>query len=222
MTELFSINKILFTLLGYQMSYLEFFGVLFGIAAVALSAKANIWSWPIGVINVILAFFFYYQIQLYPDMLLQIFFLVTNLIGWWRWGNPKPEEEDRKKELKVSRMKLSHFVLISLSGFMGTFFFGLLASRLHHWFPTIFVLPSAYPYIDSFILIMSIITTFMMVQKKIECWVLWVIIDLVATMLYYVKGARFYSVEYLVLTILAAFGLWNWIKESRSYKTDEA
>lgn len=217
--EFFDINNIFFTALGYPMSYLEFFGVVFGLLAVALSAKANIWSWPIGVVNVVLAFFFYYQIQLYPDMVLQVFFCVTNLIGWWRWANPRPEEENRKRELKVSKMKFSQFILIAFIGLIGTYFFGYLASNLHAWIPTLFSLPSSFPYADSFILVMSIVTTFLMIQKKIECWVLWIIIDVIATVLYFVKGAKFYSVEYLVLTLLAAFGLWHWIKEYRTNLT---
>jgi len=80
--SLFSIDRIFFTVLGYPMSYIEFFGVMFGLAAVWLSAKANIWSWPIGIVNVILAFFLYYQIPLYPYMFLQVFFLVTSVVGW--------------------------------------------------------------------------------------------------------------------------------------------
>ncbi len=203
------------------MSYLEFFGVTFGLLAVALSAKANIWSWPIGVINVVLAFFFYYQIQLYPDMLLQIFFFITNLMGWWRWAHPRPEEEDRKKELKVSHMNLRQFAAISLVALTGTFFFGYLASNLHEWVPALFGLPSSFPYADSFILVMSIVTTFLMIQKKIECWILWIIVDIAATALYFMKGAKFYSLEYFFLTLLATWGLWTWIKEFRQYQTDE-
>ena len=117
----FDINNIFFTVLSYSMSYLEFFSVMAGLVAVWLSAKANIWSWPIGVVNVSLSFFFYYQIQLYPDMFLQIFFFVTNLIGWWRWTHPKPEEEDNKLELKVSFMKLKQFILLFVAGVAGTF-----------------------------------------------------------------------------------------------------
>lgn len=218
----FDIHHIFFTALGYPMSYLEFFGVLFGLVAVALSAKANIWSWPIGVVNVVLAFFFYYQIQLYPDMLLQVFFGITNLIGWWRWAHPRPEEEDSKKELKVSHIKFNQLILIIFIGLAGTFLFGFLASNLHEWLPTLFSSPSSFPYADSFILVISIVATFLMIQKKIECWVIWIFVDLVATVLYFVKGAKFYSIEYLMLTILAAFGLWSWVKEKNAYKTNEA
>lgn len=213
----FDIENILFTILGYPLSYLEFFAVVFGLLAVALSAKANIWSWPIGIVNVVLSAFFYYQIQLYPDMFLMGFFFVTNLLGWWRWANPKPGEEDKKKELKVSFMKPMVFWFWLGVGVVGTYLMGTLASRLHEWFPLLFNLPSAYPFVDSFILVMSVITTFLMVQKKIECWIIWILIDVVATGLYFVKGAMFFGVEYAVFTGIASFALWNWIREYRSY-----
>ena len=214
--DFFRIEHIFFTALGYDMSYLEFFGTIAGGIAVWLSAKANILSWPIGVVNVVLFFFLFYQVQLYPDMFLQAFFFVTNLIGWWRWANPKTGEEDRKKELKVSFMNRKQFVVIVVIGLAGTYTFGTFAKNLHQLFPAIFNLPSAFPYADSFVTVMSIMTTFLMIQKKVECWIIWIIVDIVATYLYFSKGIMFVGVEYLIFCFLAAFGLWNWIQEYRS------
>jgi nicotinamide mononucleotide transporter len=213
----FDINNTFFEYWGYSMSYLEFFGTVAGFIAVGLSAKANVWSWPIGIINVTLFFFLFYQVQLYPDMFLQVFFFVTNLIGWWRWTHPQPVEEDRKKELKVSFMGLQQVLFLSGVGLIGTFLFGTLASRLHEWLPLLFSKPSAFPYLDSFVTVVSIITTFLMIQKKIECWILWIVVDMVATYLYFAKEIKFVGIEYLVFCFIAAFGLWNWIKEYRSY-----
>ncbi|MCX2576309.1 nicotinamide riboside transporter PnuC [Pedobacter sandarakinus] len=213
----FDTRSIFFTVLGYQMSYLEFFAVLTGVVSVILSAKANIWSWPAGIVNVFLSAFFYYQIQLYPDMFLMGFFFVTNILGWWRWANPNPAEEDRKKELKVSYLPKKQFLIWLVAGTAGTFVIGSLAAQLHHWFPLVFNLPSAYPFVDSFILVMSVITTFLMIQKRIECWIIWLMIDVVATYLYFLKGAMFFGVEYVLFTLIAAFALWNWIKEYKSY-----
>lgn len=218
----FDIENIFFNVLGYAMSYLEFFSVMAGLVAVWLSAKANIWSWPIGIVNVSLAFFFYYQIQLYPDMFLQIFFFVTNMMGWWRWTHPHTDEEDRKRELKISFMDRKQFIVLFIASIGGTILIAAMASRLHEWLPVLFSLPSSFPYADSFILVMSIVATFLMIQKKIECWIIWVIIDIVATVLYFVKGAKFFSFEYLVFTLIASFALWNWIREYRSYKTNPA
>ncbi|WP_316806093.1 nicotinamide riboside transporter PnuC [Pedobacter agri] len=215
--DFFNTHSIFFTVLGYPMSYLEFFAVVTGVLSVILSAKASIWSWPVGIVNVFLSAFFYYQIQLYPDMFLMAFFFVTNILGWWRWANPKPEEEDKRKELKVSFMPRKQFYTWLAVGIAGTILIGALASQLHNWFPLLFNLPSAYPFVDSFILVMSVITTFLMIQKRIECWIIWLMIDIVATYLYFLKGAMFFGVEYIVFTIIAAFALWNWIKEYKSY-----
>jgi len=215
----FDINKIFFDLWGYPMSYLEFFGTIAGFVAVFLASRANIWSWPIGLINVTLFFFLFYQVQLYPDMFLQVFFFVTNLMGWWRWTHPKPGEEDRKKELRVSFMPLKHIVFLGVVGFLGTVVFGAMASRLHEWFPIVFHKPSAFPYLDSFVTVMSIITTFLMIQKKIESWIIWIVIDVVATYMYFMKGIKFVGIEYLVFCFIATYGLFNWIKEYKSYST---
>lgn len=214
----FDIENIFFTLLGYSMSYLEFFGTVAGAVAIWLSAKAIVWSWPIGIVNVVLFFFLFYQVQLYPDMFLQVFFFVTNLMGWWRWTHPKKFEEDRKHELKVSFLDRKHLWVILFSGVAGTFLFGTLAGNIHDIFPGIFPLPSAFPYLDSFVTVMSIITTFLMINKKIESWIFWIFIDVIATYMYFVKEIKFVALEYLIFCFVAAFGLWNWTREYRSYK----
>ncbi|MCJ7715026.1 MAG: nicotinamide riboside transporter PnuC [Anaerolineales bacterium] len=211
----FDIDSVFFEILGYEMSYLEFFGTIAGALAVWLSAKANIWSWPIGIVNVVLFFFLFYQVQLYPDMFLQIFFFITNLLGWWRWANPKPGEENRKNELRASFLGMKKFILACCVGLTGTYLFGTFAKNLHALFPAVFSIPSAFPYADSFVTVMSIVTTFLMIQKKIECWVMWILVDGLATYLYFVKGIKFVSIEYLAFCFIAAYGLWNWTREHK-------
>ena len=214
----FDIENIFFTVPGYSMSYLEFFGTIAGALAIWLSAKAIVWSWPIGIVNVVLFFFLFYQVQLYPDMFLQLFFFVTNLMGWWRWTYPKKFEEDRKHELRVSFLERKQFWIIFIAGVAGTFLFGTLAQNIHDIFPRIFPVPSAFPYLDSFVTVMSIITTFLMINKKIESWIFWILIDVLATYMYFVKEIKFVALEYLIFCFVAGFGLWNWTREYRSYK----
>jgi len=213
----FDIDNTFFSVLGYPISYLEFAGVITGLVAVYLSSLANIWSWGIGIINVSLYAILFYQVQLYPDMFLQVFFFVTNILGWWRWANPRQNEKDSKQELKVSFMKPAHIALTIAGMAVGTFLFGLFAANLHSFLPTLFHAPSAMPYADSFMLVASIFVSFYMIQKKIECWILWIIIDMVGTGLYFVRDIRFTSLLYFVYCLIAAYGLYNWVKEYRGY-----
>lgn len=199
------------------MSYLEFFGVVSGGAATWLAAKANVWSWPIGAASVILFFFLFYQIQLYPDMFLQVFFCITNLYGWWRWTHPAPVEADRRNELRITRLTGRPLVGVLLGGGVATLALGTLAQNLHTWFPILFSKPSAFPYLDSFTTVMSIIGTFMMIQKKLECWWVWLVIDLISTYIYFVKGVKLVGIEYAVFCLIAFQGAWHWTREYRAY-----
>ena len=216
------INNIFFHILGYAMSYVEFFGTLAGLIAVYLSARADAWSWPIGIINVILLFFLFFQVQLYPDMFLQIYFFITNLLGWWRWKNPRPGEADRKSELKISHLSKSQLAVSVLLLISGTLISGAAATQLNEWFPIIFSKPSAFPFLDSFVLICSIIAQYWMLHKKPECWILWILADVIATGLYFMKDIRFLSLEYLVFCFIAGYGWITWMREKKSYGNEPA
>ncbi|MCY7356769.1 MAG: nicotinamide riboside transporter PnuC [Rudanella sp.] len=215
MPHFFDINSVFFTVWGYAMSYLEFFGVVSGGVAVWLSAKANVWSWPIGAASVVLFFFLFYQIQLYPDMFLQVFFFVTNLQGWWRWTHPKPGEGNLQNQLKISRMPRRQLAIWSVGGVLATGLLGTFASHLHTLFPMAFSQPSAFPYVDSFTTTMSIVATFMMIQKRVECWYVWLIVDVVLTYIYYAKDVKLVAAEYFVFCFIALQGAIYWTREYR-------
>lgn len=215
-------ENIFMNVLGYKLSYLESLGWLTGIVAVWLSARANVWSWPTGLINVSLSFFLFYQVRLYPDMFLQIFFFVTNIMGWWRWTHPKPVEEDTKHELRISWLKARDGWIVAGTTLAGTAVLGLLAQRLHHWLPGIFTQPSASPFVDSFITVLSVVATYYMIQKKVECWLMWIAVDVVATYLYFVRDIKLYSFLYFAFCFLAAYGFFTWRQEFKRYKVPDA
>jgi len=58
-----------------------------------------------------------------------------------------------------------------------------------------------------------------MVQKKLECWLVWILVDTVACGLYFSKGILFVGIEYVVFCFIAAFGFWYWLKE---FKTNQS
>lgn len=211
----FDINNIFFELGGVKMSYLEFYATLTGLVAVILSVRENVWSWVLGLANVVLAFIMFYQIQLYPDMFLQIFFFITNIIGFWQWKFPKAQEANLHNELKISQLSLQQFGVYSLIGLICTFLLGTFAKNLSELIPELFSKPSAFPYMDSFTTIMSIFATFLLIRKKVEAWWMWLAVDLISTYMYFVKDVKLYSLLYAVFCVIALFGAVNWTKEYR-------
>jgi nicotinamide mononucleotide transporter len=178
-----------------------------------------VWNWPIGIANVVLSFFLFYQVQLYPDMLLQTFFFATNIIGWWRWLNPAKGEEDKRNQLRVSFLSRQGVLTLVVVGITGTFLMGKFSQNLHAFFPTLFHKPGAFPYLDSFIMVMSIVTTYYVIQKKIESWIVWILVDLVATFVYFQRDLILYSMLYFVYCFIAAYGLYYWLREYRTYRS---
>jgi len=216
MPVFFDIKNIFFSFWGYEMSHLEFWATLSGALAVWLSVKENVWSWILGLVNVCLASILFYQIQLYPDMFLQGFFFVTNILGFWQWKFPKSEFANSKNELKITILELKTTFILVFGGLSVTYILGTFSKNLHEIFPKLFSLPSAFPYMDSFTTVMSIIATFLLIKKKVEAWWLWLAIDSISTYMYFVKDVKLYSLLYFVFCIIAVFGAVDWTRKWRN------
>jgi nicotinamide mononucleotide transporter len=216
MFHLFSVNNIFFTFLGYPMSYLEFVGTIFNILSVWLVTKNNIWTWPVGIIAVILFGLLFYQIQFYSDLIEQIYFLVTGFYGWWLWF--RPQEMTSEKELKKVEIsyntRQANIISIVIIVF-GSIAAGYGMSKIHLLLPTLFPLPASFPYLDAFTTVMSFVAQMQMAYKKIESWYLWITVDVIGIGLYYVRGVKFVSLLYVIFLVLATKGLLNWLGEFR-------
>lgn len=221
MHYLLGINTIIFTLWGYQMSYIEFFGTIFNIWCVWLTAKGKISCWPIGIVGIFFYLFLFYQIQLYSDFVEQIYFLIMSFYGWWVWLKPKYKEDaDKNKQLKVSYSSwLGKSIALSIT-FVGTVGLAYLMGHIHLLLPKYFPLPASFPWLDAFTTVMSFMATVLMARKKIESWYLWILVDIIGVGLYFVKGVKFISLEYLLFLGLAINGLFTWRQQYKDYRVN--
>lgn len=210
--SLFDINAIFFQIFDYQMSYLEFFGTVFSILCVWFSAKAKILAWPLGLIGSILYISLFYQIQLYSDMLEQFFFALTGIAGWYLWTAHKKEINKQDHTVKISlnttRQNLIYLAIIIL----GTVLLTYITVNLNIWLPTYFPEPVSLPELDSFTTVVSFVAQWLLMRKKLESWILWIIIDAIGIGLYWYKGVKFISAEYVLFLVIAIFGLISWYK----------
>ena len=62
----------------------------------------------------------------------------------------------------------------------------------------------------------------LMAKKKVESWYWWIATNIASIPLYFVKGLVFTSVYYLILLVMAIFGLIEWIKRAREEKVKVA
>lgn len=196
----------LFSVWDYPVSYIEFISVIAGITAVYLAARENIFTWPIGLINITTAFFIYYSVHLYSDMFLQFYFFGIGLYGWWFWTQEKRTAVPLKW-LSLNSNLILIFVIASCSLGMG-----YLVSHLHEYSPNLFPKEASFPYADSLVAVASIVANTLLAKRYIENWILWILIDLICIYLYIQKDLYFIALEFLLFLGLAAYGLHSWVR----------
>lgn len=202
----FDIENIVLQFLGYPVSYVELIGTLFGLASVYFASRANILTWGTGIVNEVFLFLLFFQIQLYADMFLQIYFFVVTLYGWYKWNA-------KTRKNKISKTSFRDKIILAVTILIGTLISGFLFTNIHLYLPVYFKIQAAYPFTDSFVLVSSIVATILLAKKKIENWYLWIVVDLVCVVLYFKKGIYFLSLEYFIFLGLASYGLYYWKKQ---------
>ncbi len=192
---------------------LEALGLVFGLLAVYYLVVENILTWPVGITYILISFVIFWKQQLYGDFLLHIFFLLLNIYGWyhWKYGN-----DDSQTKVPVTWMSLKkNLVYISVS-IVGVFLFGYFLSSVHLIFPNL--IPASVPYWDAATTSLSVIAMWLTARKNIENWIYWLIVDILATGIYYYKGIHFYALLYFIYIGLAIAGFIEWNKTIRQQK----
>lgn len=215
---LFDIHYIVTTVWDYPISLVKLMGTFFGLCNMVLAAQAKILNYPVGLINIVFYFAFFYQVQSYSNMLLQACFFIVSMYGWWKWLHPKEYEAKENCELKVALNSVWGNMILGIGIGLGTVLIGTLVKNLHLLLPELFQLPAAYPYYDSFIGIASVAAIFLLSQKKLENWILWIMIYGLCIVSYYIKNIKLMSLEYLLFFLIGVYGFLTWRKEYNGYR----
>ncbi len=180
---------------------LEFSAFLFGIWSVWLAKKVNILVYPTGLIATIITTYLLYLAGYLGDMILNGYFSIMSLYGWYQWSKKNQNAEITAISRTDFKEKIIGIVL-----FFITIFVVFAVYKLTHYEI------KKDNYID--ILASGIFFTGMwyMALKKIENWTLWIIGDIIVVPLYAYRGLGMLSLQYLIFTILAVSAYLEWKK----------
>lgn len=206
----FNVNTIFFTALGYPISYLEFVGTIFTLVGVLLVWRRSIWNWPVSIVGTILFGILFYQIQLYADFFEQIYFFITSFWGWYTWQTYKNHHNVEKVDITINSPKTN---MVWVAGIIvATAVFSFILSNIHLWLPSLFPLPASMVLLDAGTTVMSFAATILMIRRRVESWILWVAVDVIAIGLYWYKEVPFIALLYVVFLGIATAGLIDWYK----------
>lgn len=178
------------------MSLLDSIALIFGVLGVLLTIKQSIWCWPSALISVLTSFVAFYNQRLFGDMLLQIFYFLSGIYGWYFW------EKNKNATFIVQKINLKIIpVLLIITTILAITLFFIL-----NYFKGDKVI------LDSILTAFSLTATYMMTKKWIENWIAWVVIDFTYIILYTSKSMWLFAILYFIFTIMAAYGFFKWRK----------
>ncbi|MFD2641783.1 nicotinamide riboside transporter PnuC [Pseudomonas japonica] len=182
------------------MSGLEWLAVLLSALSVWLTVKQKIWCWPVGLVGVLLLGWVFRDAHLYSQMALQGVYAVLQVYGWWQWTRP----DDTRAARKVSLLNPSQVSAGLLAGLLVSVALGAAMST---W------TDGEQPWLDAAITGFSLVAQWWMAQKRVQCWPLWIVIDVVCVGLFLWQGLYFTAGLYALFTLLAIQGLREWRRD---------
>ncbi len=182
-----------------HMSLLEISANIITAFAIFLAGRNSVHTWWVGIIGVTLFGFLFYGAKLYADVTLQVFFVITGLIGWYQWTGGRA-----KAELPITRTKPSTLVIaVSVGLVVGGTYAGLL-----HRFTDAYA-----PGWDTALLVGSVIGQILLMNRKIENWGFWLLVNTIAVPLFLSRGLYLTSVLYAAYWVHAIIAYRKWASE---------
>jgi nicotinamide mononucleotide transporter len=180
----------------------ELVSTIMQILSVWFARKNNVLVYPTGIIGVLLASYVYYFLStppLYADSILNIYYFLMSIYGWYFWVQKKDAVEVfpiswcTKKELGLG------------IGFFFVFWAAI-------YFLLIKVTDSNTPILDSLVSASAVTAMWWMAKRKIENWHAWIFSNIIAIPLNFYKGFMLFTLMYVLFLIMAYMGYVSWKK----------
>jgi nicotinamide mononucleotide transporter len=180
------------------LSPLELSANVFTALAIVLAGRNNVHTWWTGIVGTALFGILFGESHLYADVALQIFFVITGIVGWWKWLRG-----DHGEPLTITHATLANLGWTVPLGLLATAAYG---AMLHFY-------TQAYsPFFDSTVLVFSIIGQILMMQRRVENWAFWLLVNSIAVPLYFSRGLHLTSLLYAGFWINAIVSWRNWAR----------
>jgi nicotinamide mononucleotide transporter len=178
------------------MNPLEIAANVFNAASIFLAGRNSIHMWWTTIAGCILFGFVFFAAQLYADVTLQLFFIVTAVLGWWRWLHGHHGEA-----LPVRHSRPPVIVASAAAGAVVAVGYGWLLHRF----------TDAYaPFLDSIVLAFSVLGQLLLIERRVESWWCWLLVNTIAVPLYATRGLSVTSALYAAFWVNAVVSLVRW------------
>ena len=179
------------------MSAFEVVGTVAGVLSVLLTVRQSLWCWPVGIVSVAAYAVLFFQIRLYADAALQVFYVATGFYGWYAWRYGGAGRSELPVRTLSGRQRLALALLLTPVVVVVT-------AALRTW------TDASLPFWDTLASSLSVAAQLLLMRKVLENWLLWIVVDLMSIGIYVAKGVYLTSALYAVYLLLAILGWRAW------------
>lgn len=180
---------------------LEILGFMVGIAYLWWEYHADSKVWLASVVMPAISLWIYYSKGLYADFAINIYYLLIAVYGFIVWTRGSVHTADKPRPITHTPRVVA--TLCAVAAFVLWWVIWLLLTRFTD---------STVPVADAFTTALSIVGLWMLARKYAEQWLVWLVVDLVSSCLYFYKGIYFYCGLYAIYTVIAWFGYCKWLR----------
>jgi nicotinamide mononucleotide transporter len=178
----------------------ELAAVVLAITYLLLAVRQRIECWYAAFISTAIFLWVFWQVDLYMESGLQIYYLAMAVYGWWQWRTPA---EGSGRSLPVSTWNwTAHLAALSFIA-IATLASGTALADTDQ----------RLPFLDSFTTWGAIVTTFMVARKILENWIYWLVIDAASIYLYLDRELYFTALLFAAYIVIIFFGFTAWLKD---------
>lgn len=186
----------------------EVFATTLGIAYVILAAKESIWCWPTAFVSTLIYTVLFWEGQLPMQAILNFYYMAMAVYGFMLWTKHSKNDETLKVKTWGWQKNIAYIVIASVLS-IGIGYYLDISSG------------TQLPFLDSAVMVFSVINTWLMAQKILENWLYWLVIDAAAIYLYWQTGYYVTIIMFSVYLVLAIYGYKEW-RESFKESLDDA
>lgn len=186
---------------------IEYIAVFAGIVSVWFSRKENILVYPVGLINTIFFIYLSFKGGLLGEASVNVYYSIMSIWGWILWSRKNASQQTTLRITHSGKKEWSLHLL-----FFATFYIAIFVALRY---AKKGFAPDAIPWADALASASAFTGMWLMAKKKVESWVWWIITNICSVPLYFVKHYVFTSIYYVVLLLMAFWGLAEWMKKAR-------
>ena len=183
-----------------SLHWLDITTTLLGLAYILLEYKASIWLWLVGFVMQVMDIVLYYQHGLYADCGMEFYYIAMTVYGFATWKFGKKHLQKQEEELPITHFKKR--LILPWAAFTLAAW-----AALWYWLTQI---GSTVPAADAFTTALSFVGIWALARKYLEHWLIWIVVDIATSALYFYKDIPFKASLYALYVVIAVAGYRRW------------